>query len=136
MTKYYVDSCIWLNFLNKEQNKVQGLPVWKLTEEFLRQCDDKIITSKFVVKEIADKVKDQRMMLRLERYISTKWTKEEIFPLAKEMESKEKYMLSFYDCIHLCIAIKENYVLITRDERLLTIAKKYIEAIKPEEIIY
>lgn len=136
MTKYYLDACIWLNLLNKEQTKVQGLAVWKLTELFLKQYEGKIIISNYVIREIVDKVLDKNTMIILEKYLLSTWKKEEIYPLAREIESKEGYNISFYDTIHVCIAIKENYTLVTRDEKLLSIAKKYITAIKPEEIIY
>ncbi|MDP3729039.1 MAG: PIN domain-containing protein [bacterium] len=63
-------------------------------------------------------------------------TTTEEYAFAKEIESLERYTLSFYDCIHLAICIKRNIVLITRDKELLEKGNKYITTIKPEIIIY
>ena len=65
MTKYYVDSCIWLNLLNREQNKVHGTPVWKIAKEFLKQHQGKIIISDVVFREIINKVRNPEELKRL-----------------------------------------------------------------------
>ena len=43
--------------------------------------------------------------------------------------------ISFYDIIHMLIAKKTKSVLITRDNKLIEIAKKYsAEVMRPEEV--
>ncbi len=135
MTKYYLDACIWLNLLNKEQTKIQGLPVWKITELFLIQYTNDIICSRFVRKEVLNKSKAQEKILLLDKFKELNITTEEM-ALARELESKEQYHLSFFDCIHLATCIKRNYTLITRDQELLDRGKQYITTRKPEELLY
>ena len=59
MTTYYVDTCIWLNLFNKEQAKVQGLPVWKIAELFLKQHEENITLTRFVRRETLNKARDK-----------------------------------------------------------------------------
>ncbi|MDP3729038.1 MAG: hypothetical protein Q8R18_06340 [bacterium] len=61
MTKYYIDSCILLNLLNKEQNKVQGIPVWKIAELFLEQYKKDITFSDFVINELYNKISEDQI---------------------------------------------------------------------------
>jgi len=55
---------------------------------------------------------------------------------AKNIESKEEYTLSYFDCIHLATCIERKYILITRDQELLERGKKYITTQKPEDLLY
>ena len=61
MAKYYIDSCIWLNLFNKEQNKVENMSVWKVAEEFLKQHKGDIISSEFITTEILNKTKRENI---------------------------------------------------------------------------
>ncbi|MBI5798199.1 PIN domain-containing protein [Candidatus Woesearchaeota archaeon] len=136
MTKYYVDSCIWLNLLNKEQIKIQGLPVWKIAELFLQQYKGDIIISDFVRREIIRKINFPEAILLIEKNAEAIVVKEEEITLAREIESKERYRLSFFDCIHIATAKTRNYTLITRDKELLLRGKEYSNTLKPETIMY
>ena len=56
------------------------------------------------------------------------------YELAKRIDSKNN--VGFYDTIYLLLSKKSNSILITRDKKLLKLAKKYrIAAKKPEEIL-
>lgn len=136
MAKYYVDSCIWLNLLNKEQIKVNGLPVWKIAELFLQQYKGDIIISDFVRREMIRKLKFPEAILLIEKSAEAIVIKEEEIALARDIESKERYRLSFFDCIHIATAKTRNYILITRDEELLLKGKAYTNTLKPETIMY
>ena len=59
----------------------------------------------------------------------------EIF-LARTIESKEKYALSFFDCIHLALCHKRDYILLTRDKELFWRGSKYTVIRKPEDLLY
>lgn len=135
MTKYYVDTCIWLNLFNKEQTKVQGLPVWKIAELFLEQHKENIIASEFISLEIVSKGKEDHLE-NLEKYAIFIIISAKEQSLGREIESKEKYNLSFFDCMHLAIAKTRDYILITRDKELLQRGKKYVTTVKPEELLY
>jgi len=120
MAKYYLDSCIWLNLFNKEQNKVQNVPVWKIAQEFLKQYKGDIISSLFVAKEIEDKTSDKKEEIKFLKQISIlKDAEDKEYILGREIESKEGYHLSFFDCMHLAIAKTRGYILVTRDRELL-----------------
>ena len=57
------------------------------------------------------------------------------YELARKIEFKNKN-LGFYDILHMLLTKKTNSILITRDRKLLKLAKKYkINAKKPEEIL-
>ena len=135
MTKYYVDTCIWLNLFNKEQRKIQNLPVWKIAELFLEQYQGNLIVSNKVIKEIISKISSEQLQRIAESAYLVEATQEE-FSFAQEIESKERYQISFFDCIHIAICTKRNYILITRDKELLERAKAYVTAGTPEQFLY
>ena len=135
MTTYYVDTCIWLNLFNKEQAKVQGLPVWKIAELFLKQYKKDIICSEFVTIEIVSKGEKEKLII-IQEYASYIQISTEEERLAREIESQESYNLSFYDCMHLAICKTRGYTLITRDKELLDRGEKYITTLKPENLLY
>ena len=56
--------------------------------------------------------------------------------LSREIESKEEYNLSFFDCMHIAIARTRGYILVTKDEELLERGRKYVQGIKQEEFLY
>ncbi len=136
MTTYYVDACIWLNLFNKEQAKVQEVPVWKIAEFFLKQYKGNIITTPFVIQEVESKILQKSHVLILKGSAEILRISPEEQVLAREIESQESYNLSFYDCIHLAIAKTRGYTLITRDKELLERGKKYTSTLKPENLLY
>jgi len=56
------------------------------------------------------------------------------FEKARKIESELRYEISFFDIFHMLLSEKTNSILITRDRKLLDVAKKFkIEAKKPED---
>lgn len=52
---FYVDACIYLNLWQKEGDETQGIPYWKLAEEFFEKLEETgavIYYSGFLLKEI------------------------------------------------------------------------------------
>ncbi len=135
MTKYYVDSCIWLNLLNRERTIIQGLPVWKIAEEFLKQKKGNIVVSEKIIREISDKI-DKEQVQEMAKYAETVEMTREEYAFAQESESKEDYNLSFFDCMHIAMCTKKNLILVTRDRELITRGNKYVLTAKPEQFMY
>ncbi len=136
MTKYYLDACIWLNLLNKEQTKIQGLPVWKITELFLKQYEGNIIISDIVLREVLNKAQNKEAIKILDTYSGIIQITPKEQNLGREIETKEEYTLSFFDCMHTALAKTRGYILITRDKELLERGKTYVTILKPEDLIY
>ena len=142
MTKsYYIDSCIYLNLWQKERSGA-GKPLWKITKDFLGKIEEDntiIYYSGFLLKELSyiltknEFIKKRLMFKSTPNFKKLKLTSNE-YELAKNIDAKNK--IGFYDTIHLLLTKKSNSILITRDKKLLKLAKKYkITAKKPEEIL-
>jgi predicted nucleic acid-binding protein len=143
MTKYYVDSCIWLNLFKKEGDARKGEPYWKIADQFiketLREESNESIYSAPIMREIRNCLKNENVFRTNERLIKehprtrfTEVTKEDK-EFARRIESENSFELSFFDCIHIAICKREGSILVTRDKELLKRAEKYITAKKPED---
>ena len=140
MKSVYIDSCIYLNLWQKEGNEKFGVPYWKISEDFFENCTKENVTiyySCFVLKELKfvlaeNEFKEKRKLFDSFKKISIS---DEEISLARKIESELRYEISFYDIIHILLALKTNSILVTRDKKLLIAAKKYsVIAKKPEEI--
>jgi predicted nucleic acid-binding protein len=132
---YYLDTCIWLNLFFKEGDESKGIPYWKIAEDFIKR-DVHIIVSTINLKEIELKMDlKPALFLFRKRSITPFRTENEDYTLARKFENQDK-TLSFYDYLHVAIALRRKAILITRDKALLAFAKSYMEAYKPEELIY
>lgn len=138
---YYVDTCIWLNLFKKEGDPSKGIPYWKIAHDFIDKAittKDEIFYSSQVLNEIKYKLADDAKFKARGSYLEENFifvkTIEEDYILARELESKSKFKISFYDCIHIAICKRRDCVLITRDKLLIEFAKYYIRVKKPEEV--
>src|SRR3989338_4068674 len=131
---FYLDSCIWLNLFKKEGDSSRGVPYWKIAEDFINNVmfsdDEEIAYSGLILREIQFKInneivfKEKSEFLKNEpkfRFIEV--TKED-YSAARKLESESGFDLSFYDCLHISICKRLNLVLITRDNELISFAKK------------
>jgi len=59
---------------------------------------------------------------------------EEDYEFARKVESEIDYELSFYDCLHIAICKRMNFILVTRDNLLIKTARRFIIAEKPENL--
>lgn len=135
MTKYYVDSCIWLNLFNKETRVIQGLPVWKIAALFLEQKQGRLFSSTFVLEEVGYKTNEKNADV-IEALTECIVATSEDMAFGRDIESKESYILSFFDCMHIALAKRKGLTLITRDKELLWRGQKYVEVMKPESLLY
>ena len=142
VNNYYVDSCVYLNLWQKEKSKL-GKPLWKLSKNFFEkaeQTESLIYYSGFLLKELSfiltkNEFAQKRLMFEASpNFKKMKLTLNE-YKLARKIESKNK-SIGFYDILHMLLTKKTNSTLITRDRKLLKLAKKYkINAKRPEEIL-
>ncbi len=143
MTKnFYVDSCVYLNLWQKEENN--GVQFWVFAERFFEKCEldnSEIYYSGFLLKELSFILTEEEFDAKKELFCSLPTFKKitlsrEEFEQARKIESKERYEISFYDIIHMLLAKKTKSILVSRDMKLLQTAKKYeVEAKKPEELL-
>ena len=140
---YYVDSCIWLNLFKKEGDPTQGVPYWKLAEEFIEKImfsDNTIVYSGFVLKEIGYTLNDKELFEEKQEFMKeepqfhfVKATPED-YDFGRKLESEFKFEISFFDCMHIAICNRVRCILVTRDRLLIEKAKKYVSVDKPEHL--
>ena len=133
---YYLDTCIWLNLIKNES------PYCVFATSFIDMVgknNDHIIVTTIVLKESSFKLQNQYKIMQslLESLDCVKIikTKNEDYNFARWLERTEKIKLSFYDYLHIAVAKRLNMHLITRDNDLIIVAKKYVFVNKPEELI-
>ncbi len=143
---YYIDSCIWLNLFKKEGSPEEGIPYWKIAKDFIEKVmfseDEEIVYSGLILKEIKYKLgtrslfRGKELFLKEERKFRFVKVIKEDYIFARKLESSLSYELSFYDCLHLVICKRLGLTLITRDNNLIKIARKYIHVEKPENLLF
>ena len=141
---FYIDSCIWLNLWKKEENANKGIKFWEIAKDFIEKImfskDEEIIYTGFVLKELKFKLSEEEFnekMLFFKNEQRFRFVKaaDEDYSFARKLESESHYEISFFDCIHIGICKRLNLVLITRDEKLIEFAQKYIEVKRPESLL-
>lgn len=139
---FYIDTCIYLNLWKKEGNESKGKPYWKIAKEFFEKYDHEIIYySGFILKEMKyilnkDKFDEKRKFFQTKPNFKKVLISETDLIEVRKIEIETKFMISFFDLIHMILSKKSNSILITRDKELLQISKAYnIAAKKPEELL-
>ncbi len=144
MKSYYVDSCIYLNLWQEEVDERTGVAYWKFAKEFFDRVEDEnsvIYYSGFLLKELKYILTEDEFNNKKELFENTLSFKRIVllrdeFQEARKIELEIEFEISFYDIIHMLLARKSNSILVTRDNKLLEIAKRYsVNAKKPEEVL-
>ena len=143
MKKYFVDTSIWLNLFNREGDSTKGIPYWKLAQTFIENTlfnNDSIYYSGSVLRELQLRLSVQEyawaynFIINLSNTIKLE-TLQIDKDLARKLESKYSFTISFYDLIHLNISKRLNMILVTRDNELIGIARENgVIAKKPEQL--
>ena len=142
--QYYVDTSIWLNFFKKEGDPTKGVPYWQLAKSFFERVmfskNDEIVYSSIVLRELQLKLEEKAYQER-RRWLEEepKFIKVDISngdkAAARKLESLYNFEISFYDLLHTVVAKRFGFVLVTRDEQLLRVARENgVHAVKPEEL--
>jgi predicted nucleic acid-binding protein len=143
MTSYYIDTCIYLNLWQKEVS-FSGVKYWEIAKKLFEFIEEKGIVmyySGFILNELkfilSEKEFENKKALfgNIPSFKKIGLERNELDE-ARKIEDETKFEVSFYDIIHMILARKTNSILITRDKRLMKIAKKYNVTVSlPEEII-
>ncbi|MBU1204325.1 MAG: PIN domain-containing protein [Nanoarchaeota archaeon] len=141
---FYLDTCIWLNLFKKEGNPTKGVPYWEIARDFIEKVmfskNEEIIYSSLIIREIKFKIcnenilKEKLLFLKEEDKFRFVEVTEKDYSFARKLESELKYELSFYDCLHIAVCKRLNFILVTRDKDLIRIARRYIIVEKPENL--
>jgi len=131
MKFYYVDSCIYLNLWKKEVDGY-GNKLWEFAKNFFEKIESENLTiyySGYLLKELMFVFDENKFIDKLElfnfspNFRRANLTKEG-YEIAKRIK-RENREISFYDIIHMLLAKQTNSILITRDNILIKLAKKY-----------
>jgi len=141
-SKYYVDTCIYLNLWQRKVDQKTGLKFWKVARDFLQNAentDSVFLFSGFVLKEMSYILGDRfdgkkNLFLDKERFEKV-FAMPRDYEFARELEKKFNGEISFFDCMHIVLTKKEDAILITRDEKLIKYARKYCKVHKSEELL-
>ena len=140
--KFYVDTNIYLNLWKKEGDATKGTPYWKLAKDFMDKAEREysiIVFSGLILKELKYKLTPEQFKEKSDLLKST-YQKvevlEEDYNNARKLESKSRFDISFYDCLHIAVCKRLNLVLVTRDRLMLDFAKSEgLRCGKPEEFL-
>ena len=141
---FYVDTCIYLNLWQKEEDERLGIPYWKSARDFFEKYDNDdstIYYSGFLLKELKFILGDQEFnqkhqLFRQSPNFERIFISDNEYDQARNIEYELNYGISFFDIIHMLLAKKSDSVLITRDKKLLNTAGKYsIMAKRLEELL-
>lgn len=140
--KFYVDTNIYLNLWKKEGDATKGIPYWKLAKDFMDKVereDSTIVFTGLILKELKYKLTNEQFKEKSDLLKST-YQKvdvvEEDYQNARKLESKSKFDISFYDCLHIAVCKRLNLVLVSRDSLLLNFARSQgVRCGKPEDFL-
>ncbi|MEA3515383.1 MAG: PIN domain-containing protein [Nanoarchaeota archaeon] len=141
---FYVDTCIYLNFWQKEEDGRLGIPYWKSAKDFFEKSDHDnsiIHYSGFLLRELefilgSQEFNQQHKLFRQSPNFERIFMSCSEYYQAQNIESELNYGISFFDVIHMLLAKKSDSILITRDNGLLYTAGKYSVITKrPEELL-
>ena len=140
--KFYVDTNIYLNLWKKEGDTTKSTPYWKLAKDFMDKVEREnsiIAFSGLILKELKYKLTPEQFKEKSDLLEST-YQKvdvlEEDYNNARKLESKSRFDISFYDCLHIAVCKRSNLVLVTRDRVMLDFAKNEgLKCGKPEEFL-
>lgn len=139
---FYIDTNIYLNLWKKEGDITKGIPYWKLAKDFMDKVGKEghdIIFTGLILKELKYKLTDEQF-LEKEDLLKSTYQKvdvtEEDYKYARKLESKSKFEISFFDCLHISVCKRLNSILITRDNLLLHLARSEgLKCGKPEDFL-
>ena len=135
--KYYLDACIWLDYLEDRKDKFRPLGDWAATLiRNITESQEKIIISEHLMNELRNRIGESaaRKMLSIvpknlvEYVIGNKGYN------TKASKIMRMFDIPFCDALHLAIAKENNAVLVTRDKHFENI-HRIAEIRKPEELI-
>ena len=140
--EYYIDTNIYLNLWKKEGDPAKGIPYWKLAKDFIDKIQKEesgIIFSGLILKELQYKLTAEQFREK-SSFLKANCKKVEVakddYTLARKLESKIGFEISFYDCLHIAVCKRLGLILISRDNLMLKFAREEgIKSGKPEDLL-
>jgi len=133
--KYYIDSCIWRDYLENRSDRFRPLGDWALAliNKIIEE-EGIVIYSQLILKELIEYMPEQRIKDMLNIFplkIKVKISKEQ-FQTARQVSRKTNIPKN--DVLHAILAGTNNAVLVTRDKHFYEL-QKFAVIKKPEELI-
>lgn len=136
MRKYYLDTCIWLSLLKKEE--LEEKQEWEEIKKFIT----KILLENGEIYYAGITLKELKIKGISENYFKNKLRKfeessklifansfGEDYDLARKFERELNYKIGFGDLIILAICIRLELILVTKDIDLMKFARKHVEVL-------
>lgn len=135
--KYYLDACIWIDYLENRSDKFRPLGDWAIMiiNKIIRE-GGLFIFSDHILKELLEKYPKEKLIKFLEII-----PEELIIKInASEKQAKEAFKLKnkmgipFGDALHAVLARDNNAILVSRDKHFHGLINE-VNIKKPEELI-
>ena len=134
MVRYYVDTCVYRDHLEKRVGH-DGRPLGKYAEEFFLRVikrKDVVVFSDHVVSELSLCGCEQAFLLFEALGILEKV---DILDSYWDENLSEQKQISFADCLHAIIARENNCVLITQNTKDFIVFSDFLDVLKPEQTL-
>lgn len=136
MTRYYIDTCIWRDYLENREDRFRPLGQWALSLfQMIEENDEKLLYSDIVLDELRERFSNTQIN-ELFRSFETSVEKVNV----TQEQTREASLLNqirktgFADALHAVLARDNDAILITRDEHFYDLAD--IAPIKkPEDLL-
>lgn len=136
MARYYIDTCIWRDYLENREDRFRPLGQWALSLfQLIEENDEKLLYSDIVLDELRKRFSNTQIN-ELFRSFETSVEKVNV----TQEQTREASLLNqirkigFADALHAVLARDNDAILITRDEHFCDLAD--IASIKkPEDLL-
>ena len=134
--KYYIDSCIWIDYIENRSDNFRPLGEWAF--KFLKKIvadEDEVIISDHLIEELLEKYPPEKIesiikIIPETLKINVKSNKS-IMIYGFKIENEHR--LHFSDALHISLAKTHDAIFITRDKHFELI--DFIKIRKPEDLI-
>lgn len=132
--KYYLDTCIWIDYFENREDNFRPLGEWavSLIKNVIKKENLFIITDHLInelkINYSEEEINKMFSIIPKELFLMTKINEKQ----AKEARNiKSKYKIPFGDALHIIAAKDNNAILVSRDKHILELNL----CKKPEELI-
>lgn len=135
--KYYIDSCIWIDYLEDRKDRFRPLGEWAcmLIQKIIKN-KDVIVYSNAIEKELKKKYPIEKISCYLEAVPKESFERiaySEAQVIKAGFISK-KFRIPSVDALHALLAKENNAIIVTRDKHFYEL-EKHLTVKKPEELV-
>ncbi len=134
---YYLDACIWIDYLEDRRDKFRPLGEWacRLINQIL-DSDDYFMLTDILFDELKKHLSDNRLselaqLVPKKTRVFIQFNKEDI---RNAQNYKKRYRLYGGDALHLALAKRMGAVWITRDKHFMQMDMP-VQIFKPEDLL-